>query len=248
MVSLRDLIDTAGHHSPGQYESGGWTTRRLEYGFAGEICALLCTFPLVNDSEGFLHLNIMRTFGRPDFDVLHTSNLSCCTDLVQIDLPFPEYSSSVPWTIRMYLNGACILPTGIISEEIGPSCLPAAVGRSFNLSHLVTLAAEISNSGSNYQNNSNVSVQNVHMRDLGGGPNIVAFVFYIHGMAEMVIMLLSIPIVFYAENFALLLHLAISSGAFLSIMIGNAILIATVRSRIQEARAIRVRYISIMQR
>ncbi|KAJ9606490.1 hypothetical protein H2200_009451 [Cladophialophora chaetospira] len=88
------------------------------------------------------------------------------------------------------------------------------------------------NSGYWYMNFSNVSVENVHARPFDGV--VVPFVFYILGMAEMILMLVSIPMVFCAENFAVVFHTTISLSAFLSIMIGNAILIAMARSRIHE--------------
>ncbi len=127
-------------------------------------------------------------------------------------------------TIRIYLNAACYYPTTILSEELGPACLPASIGRTTPLPPLVTLAYNTATSGHNYQNLSNATVENVHMTPLR--VTIAPFLFYLLGMLEMALLLMTIPVVFCAGNFALVFHVGVCASAFVSNLIGMSLLIA----------------------
>jgi hypothetical protein len=157
----------------------------------------------------------------------------------QVTLPFPDlpanFTTFSPWTISFYLNGACIAPSALVSEEIGPQCLSGSVGHSYNFTELVTLAVD--NALSGYSDRYYPKATADHVRMSAFHATIVPFVFYVLGMIEMVVMLVSILMVFCAGNFALLFHLAVLVGSLLSVLIATAILTAMATSREKQLRA-----------
>jgi hypothetical protein len=70
----------------------------------------------------------------------------------------------------------------------------------------------------------NATVQNVSVPPQ---ETVVPFVFYILGLVQLSGLIVSIPVVYCADNFALPFHLALSLGAFLSLLIASAMLTAS---------------------
>ena len=109
----------------------------------------------------------------------------------------------------MYLNGACIAPSvRYRDEETGPTCEYAGIGRTFNLDPLVVLAAPVAyGPNDSYPIYPSRTLDNVHMPPIH---TVVPFVFYFIGALDMAIMLVTIPIVFCAEHFAIMFHTALA--------------------------------------